>query len=547
MKENKTSDLMVELNIIEAPMFNFTKKIQSYKVSTLMSEKKVSDEAKTVLEGINDKNPDTEVEYKSWVDGRGKTRELIVASTRETPTGVAMDVFFALIKKIMIDNHPVDFDENGCLSIKDNSTNFTLYELCKIMNISPNKRVYKKIREAIFQLRSVEYYSVGSLYNKEKKMFEDGVVESVGLVDKIRASAKNDDNEIVEGNVVFSDLVLNNLRAGYVRILRNDSYFHIRSGISRAMYIYIENNRDELYTKRSFQVISDKIPIPYKYKSDFKKKLSPALKNLIEAGIIANFFYGDEFLINGLKEESVYFVFKGTKADIIKQLEDKYAHKNKNVQKIKPNTQDELKLEIPKHIEKELEQFGINSSKIDSLVRTYSKWKLIEYILWLKDGIKKGKVKDPAGMFVFAITDEMVKVNKTHPQITEFVEKIKNEIEGKKIIDEKIIKESYEKYINEGLMEFKEEEEFVYDSMTESIISDIESIQKKRIKSQKQLYNMAESEKEKDKLLKVIEKWEKFSSEREKSEIFKEMFVKKIKLYKNLLDYEDFKREYKNN
>ena len=289
MEECKTKDLMVELNVIEAPMFSFSKKVEAYKVKNLMISDAVTGEAKSVLSGIEKKNPDMEIEYKKWVDGRGKVKELIITSTRETPRGIAMDIFFALIKKVMEDNHPIDFDENGCLNIKENFTKFTLSELCKIMKISHNKREYTKIREAILQLRSVEYFSVGSIYNKDKKMYEDGMVESVGLVNRIRASTKNDENELIEGEVEFSSLVMENLRAGYVRMLRNDLYFHIRTGISRALYIYIENNRDKIYTKRSFKVVSERLPVPYKYNSEFKKKITPALKNLIEVGILTDY------------------------------------------------------------------------------------------------------------------------------------------------------------------------------------------------------------------------------------------------------------------
>ena len=138
----------------------------------------------------------------------------------------------------------------------------------------------------------------------------------------------------------------------------------------------------------------------------------------------------------------------------------------------------------------------------------------------------------------------MVKVNKTHPGITEFIKKIKYDIEGKKLIDEKIILVAYRKYMEDDLKVFEDEDEFAYVATKESIMDDIEKVQKKRIKSQRQLYNMASTKEEKDKLLKIIEKWEKFSIEREKSEIFIEQFVKKIKLYRGLKGYEDFKREY---
>ena len=547
MEDNKTKDLMVELNVIEAPMFTFTRKNQTFKVKDLMETDSTTNDAKKVLKGIYKKDENTKVEYRQWTDSKGKTRELVVASVRETPKALAMDVFFALIKKLMAANYPVDFDKDGNIHIKDNQVNFTTYELCKIMGKTPSSELYEDIREAILQLKSVEYYSVGALYNKSKNLYEDGAVKGVNLVDEMYTSQKNLENKIISGYVKFSDLVMDNLRAGYVRMLRNDLYFHLRSGITRSLYIYVENNRDSIYTKRGFSVISDKIPIPYKYISDFKKKLSPALNNLVKAGVIVDFMYGDEFLINGIKENSVYFIFNGTKKSLIKYLEDEYKKKHPKLSDKdhkKNNLEDDYELIFPEDIEKELRDIGVNTKKIAEIMKKYSKYKIAEYILWIKDGVNKGKVNDPPGLFVFAITDEMVKVRSSHPHIVEFIEKIKSEVEGKKIIDVKLINQAYTDYINAELELFKTENEFIYTSLRDTVLDEIELVQAKRIKSQRTLYNMATTENEKEKLMMVIERWEKFSIEREKSEIFIEQFAKKIKLLKGLKDYEEFKGEY---
>ena len=249
-----------------------------------------------------------------------------------------------------------------------------------------------------------------------------------------------------------------------------------------------------------------------------------------------------------MREESLYFIFSGNKRSLIKNLEEEYNIKHPKLKGLKEkkirSLEEEVQLIFPKNIKEELDGFGINTKKITLIMSKYSKWKIAEYILWIKDGIAKGKVKDSAAMFMFAITDEMVKVRKTHPEIVEFVGKIKSEVEGKNNITKKSIDEGYKKYIEKELDLFREEEEFAYEATKESIIEDIEKVQSKRIKSQRMLYNMAKTEEEKDKLILIIEKWEKFSVQREESEIFIEQFVKKIKILRELKDYEEFKHEY---
>ena len=353
--------------------------------------------------------------------------------------------------------------------------------------------------------------------------------------------------QFYKGNVKFDDLIIANLSLGFTRVIRNHQYFQLKSGVGRGLYLYIESNRNSksTYIKRSFEVLRNKVPVEFKYPSDLKTKLKKSLHSMIENEIIKDYFYGDEILINGVKEQSIYIIFNGTR----KQLIDSLTKKSKDIKnEKKEDLEVDYELKFPNDIKQELLDIGINSRKVADLIKRCSKWKLAEYILWIKDGIAKGKVKDPAGLFVFATEDDNVVVKKTHPQITEFIENIKSKVEGKKQVSKKLIDDAYKKYIDDALNLFAQEDEFAYEATKEKVLSDIEEVQSKRIKSQKQLYNMATTDEEKETLLLIIEKWEKFSTEREKSEIFIEQFVKKIKLYRKLKDYEEFKAEYiKNN
>ena len=550
--EIKKKDLMVEINITEAPMFSFTRGKKNFLVKDLLESTETSIEAKKVMSGIYDNNDNAKIDYKCWTDSKGLAREMIISSSRNFPDAYAMDVFLGLVAILIRDNNPLCPDENGYFRFKSNNIKFTLYELCEVMEIKIGGNTYDKIRESLRQLKSAEYYSLGAgtIYNKKKEDHEVRGENAISIIESYSVSSRSVDKstgkmKFFNGEVKFGSLIMANLELGFARVLRDHQYFKLKSGITRGLYLYIEANRNakDTYMKRSFDVLKNKIPIDFEYPSRLKIKLKKALDNLIEQGIISDYFYADEILINGIKEPSIYIIFKGTRKQLIDSLEKKNKPETKNEKK-KKELETDYELELPNDIKRELIDIGINSQKINEIMKKYSKWKIAEYILWIKDGIKQGKVKDPAGLFVFGITDEKVKVGKTHPQIIEFISQIKAEVEGKEEISKAKIDEAYSIYIETELKMFEEEEEFAYIAIIGSTLDDIDTVYKKRLKAQKQLYNMAKTEVEKEKLLKVVEKWESFSSKREESELFKEFFIKEVKRYRGLKGYEDFKRDY---
>lgn len=545
----REKSFIMDINVIEAPLFRFKNKRTMQTIAKLENDENISKEMRYVLSRVPEESKSSQVEFLSWTDSKGLDREILAMSMFRLPNAFAMDVFYALIGVYIKQHSPLIYkDDEKTYDLPSNKVDFTLYELCEFMGLSIGGGNYQKIKDAIRELNAVKYYSLanGIFYNKKMERYESSREKSISLIDNYDIVGKGKNRSKEERcTVTFGDLVIENMRYSFIKFLSNNVYFQLKSGLTRRLYSYIEGNKyNKQYIKRSYDVLKHKIPIDYAYSSELKRRLKKPLENLIESGILKDYFFGDDILINGVRESCIYIVFKGTR----KQLIDSLTDKPKDIKLEKKNDlEQDYELKFPEDIKEELVNIGINSKKITEILQRHTKWKIAEYILWIKDGIRKRKVKDPAGLFIFAITDEMVKVNKTHPQITEFIEKIKSDVEGKKIIDEALIREEYKKYVEKELALFEEEDEFAFVATKESIMDDIEKIHKKRIKSQRQLYNMAESEDEKDKLLKVIEKWEKFSIEKEKSEIFIEMFVKKIKLYRGLNEYNDYKLEYMKN
>lgn len=561
-KLNENKDMMVEINIAEAPMFSFCRNKKNYLVKDLLDRKDITPQAKDVMNGIYKENENAKVDYRSWTDSKGLNRELIVASLRALPDSFCMDVFFGLVGLLIKNNSPITPDEKGLFDFKSNEIHFTLNKLCDEMNIKPGATTYERIKNALRKLKSVEYYSLGygSIYNKIKEAYEVKAEKGISIITDYAISSRTK-NEITgevkfyEGSVIFGDLIMANLKLGFARVLRNHKYFQLKSGVGRGLYLYIEANRNskDKYIKRSFEILRNKIPIEFDYPSRLKSKLKKPLEAMREQGIIKGYFYGDEYTINGVKEQCIYIIFKGDKYSLIKELENKY--KTKNIDDIKKDSSDKQeeqnKLEFPSNIKAELLQLGINENKIIDLLNKHTQYELAKYILWIKDCISKGKVKDPAGLFVFAMTPSgesgnMVKVENSNPEIVKFIEQYREEKEAKKSLSEEKIKIEFNKYIEIELNNFLEEEEVVYNAMKYSILADINSLYEEKIKTLKTVYNYAKNAEEREKILSNIEKWESFPSEKENSIIFREEFIKRSKLYRGFSDYEEFKVKYMN-
>lgn len=561
-KIDQNKDLMVEINISEAPMFSFTKNSKTESVKKMMENNTTTEAAKDILKDIYITNQEAKVGYRRWNDSKGIIRELIISSERSLPDSYCMDVFIGLVRLMIKYNSPMHLNEEGNYKFKSNKVEFTLNELCRAMEVKAGGRTYEKIKDSLRRLKSANYYSVGhgSIYDKTKASYETSSERLISLIDSYSTSeiikTDEDSSTTFKAYVVFGDLIMRNLIAGFVRVIRNHQYFELKTGITRGLYLYIESNRTskERYIKRSFDVLKNKIPIDFKYPSCLKIKLEKSLNDMKKLGIISDYFYADEFLVNGVKEPCIYIIFKGNKHTLINELEQK--HKFKNTDKVEDieskvdKAYKKLTLKFPENIKEELEAFNINELKITKIINTNSKYEIAKYILWIKDGISKGKVKDPAALFVFAMTNagagqgKMVKVETSNPEIVNFIDHYKREVEGKKDISENIIRKAFNKYIESEVDRFKDDDEFAYIATKEAVIDDIELVKDKKIKTQRQLYNMATTKEDKEKILLMIDKWERFSVEKEKSEIFIEILIKRISSYRGIEMYEDFKRRY---
>lgn len=558
-KSLKGNSFIMDINIIEAPFFLFNQKIKALRAQDLL---KRDDLAKNVREVVELFSNDTEVKYHQWQDSKGLQRELLAVSPMQLPRGFTMDVWYGLVGLYIKKTSPVHFDMNSkTYDMKDDTLYFTLYELATFMGLSTGGKMIKRIKDSIRELKSTEYFSFanGMIYDKSKESYIKSKERGISLIIEYNfiAEKRTKSKEKYEKNSVkFNPLIVDNIKYEYIKYLNNNTYFSLPSGLTRALYSYIEGNKYDcngrklIYFKRSYDVLANKIPIEYRYYSDLRNKLKKPLQNLIEAGIIKDYLCGDVEKIDGKKEYCIYFIFKGGKEDLIEILKNKkhvndeeddlfLPSKGENDIKIdndqmkdnKDKGEEELKeennkfrLQIPKDMESALLQMKVSENEAKRWIKEYDEWIILKYYLWVQHQLFEGRtIENPAGLLSIALSTSLPMIDK-YKFIDEFIEKKKNE----SLMVQESVEERYEKYVQEEVKKFKAENQGMYMILSESWIEQI-----------KQQYGkLYDSEMLNDN---DIVLYEEFLKKKINSKLFKKVATANIKIMKNIMTLDDFK------
>ena len=539
---------IMDIDIIEAPLFVFNKS-KLLTVREMISSDDVMDDIKDILTGVPADRLDDKFRLLQWVDSKNLARALLMTSPFEFPNFYGMDVLYAMIKLYLEKNAPLT-EKDGILPFADNEVKFTLSDICRVLGVTICGGICKKIKQAIRHLNAVTYYSFenGAFYDKQYDCYVTSRERSINLIDTYRIDEKSKYGRIYE--VKLGELIISNLKHKHMKILNCGAYYELPHGMARRLYSYVEGNRyNKRFIKRSFDVLKHKIPIDFKYPSELKTKINTGLDSLIKFGHIKDYFYGDEIAIEGVKEKALYIIFKGNRQETIETvIAARDAKRNKNrpamVEDIVSQTAPELVL--PTDVIADLRGFGVSERAIDEAIDKCSHWMICAYILWIKDGLAKGKINSPASMFVFAALQGMVKLDETHRHILDFikVEKYKVEYKSEKLNDEMDV--LYEEYVDKCISDYKNDNEFIYVPMKSKLMDDIEKAKSTKIKNAKAMYKYAKTDDERKAQLIIIENWERASVHGENSPIFRDMMAKNIKLITKVKDREQFKAEYIN-
>lgn len=551
LKVLKEQSFIMDINILEAPFFLFNQSTKGLSIRDLESDPNITDNVRHILKTIPEQNKNSEAKYFKWTDSKGLIREMLALSTLNLPRKFTMDVWYGLIGLYVHKMSPIWYDSNTkTFDVKDDFLYFTLYELARFMKLSTGGREITKIKDAIRELKSAQYFSManGSIYDKSKNKYVTSKERGLSLIlDYGFDLEKKEKNKIIEDKnwVQFNKLVIDNIKYEFIKYLNSETYFTLPSGLTRGLYTYLEGNKYDnngkvlMYIKRSYEVLSNKIPIEYRYVSDLKSKLKKPLQNLIEYGIISDYFYGDEIVLNDKKEESIYFICVGKKEDVIKALEYK---KYKQLEISLDLDESEFKMTIPTDLSESLERIGFKKNVIQQLLKQYDKWAIIKYIIWLqqKQFENKKTVSNSAGLLRFALEGN-VNLEIGYKHIIDFVENAKIEHEDNEKNKEKLLKDTYDQYIKDEIEKFKTEDEGAYTIIYENTLLTINAEVDTRIA---QLTLLLQQDKEIESHIRL---WKEFKEKQGDSELFNQNFLRSIMLLRGIKTFEEFSIEYLKN
>ena len=168
---------------------------------------------------------------------------------------------------------------------------FSLYELCKIMEIHDSGRTIDSIRDSLIRITMTGIHSKQAFYARSKERW---VEEAFHLYDHVTFKGKYrpDTNEIAETNYLFlSKWYLENLNAFYIKTLDYEFYKNLESPIDKRYYeimsvkFYGAFQAKVPFLRYRYSSLCDLFPLTrYDYLSRAKQQLNPAHQRLIKQG-----------------------------------------------------------------------------------------------------------------------------------------------------------------------------------------------------------------------------------------------------------------------
>lgn len=541
-----TTSFGMDINVLKAPMFLYN----NFKPMKDKNGNIIKDSEGNVIKYEN--------KTYEWIDSKNIKRKLSVSCDKGVPRQFESDVLFALVGLFIKKNAPFPYnDKEKKYEINVNKVEFSWYELALYLNVKNTGYYIDRMKEAVRILKRTQYTSSenGSLYSKSIGKYILNGENGISLINdykfkSIKSTPENDeyatdiDNNIVE----FNGLILDNLRYEYFKYLNMDLYFDkIPSGIARGLYGYLEANRydtdnkNQKYIKRMYLTLKYGIPVEFNYIYELKKRLTKPLNHLKKIGYLKDWAYGDELLINDEKEECIYFCFDITTNELKVMLERKKAQQLKLNLDLDNESKDEngnneskaenQYLKMPnKDLQKELADRGLDISVAYEFTQKYDKWRIIKGIIWFDKQKIDEKIKDknkPGGLLRFAVETECDICN-GYPEIIKFIEdsKKQEQDEFEKTYDNNESK--YEKYIESKIESFKKNSEDIYTIIYNTVLNDIRTNIEIKIKQIKHIKG-------------DVSKLEEFVKLQDKSEWFKEMLLKELKIYLKIETFDEFK------
>ncbi len=235
---------------------------------------------KTLEFSDHHRQPNGELSERKWI--------ITGADKFGLPTSTDDDVVLGLMRMSM---------DQG---FRNRKVYFTRYELLKTLRWSTEGRSYSRLIKSLDRLSGVRIRSSNAFYDNSSKAYQTrnfGIIDAYEIVDnrakRVSASRKGADEENSKSFFIWSEVLFNSFKSGFVKKLDLDFYFALKSAVSRRLYRYLDKH---FYYKSTVEIplhllAFEKIGLSrsYKYVSSIKQQLEPAGEELIALGFLSTF------------------------------------------------------------------------------------------------------------------------------------------------------------------------------------------------------------------------------------------------------------------
>jgi len=195
------------------------------------------------------------------------------------PTSTDDDVILGLIRLSMDDG------------FRNRKVYFSRYELLKALRWSTEGRSYSRLTKSLDRLSGVRIRAANSFYDNNSKSYQTcnfGIVDSYEINDH---RSKKTSGEAPRSFFVWSEMIFDSFRAGFIKKLDLDLYFSLKSAVSRRLYRYLDKHfyYKSVIEKPLMLLAFEKLGLSrsYRFVSSIKQQLEPAIEELTRCGFLA--------------------------------------------------------------------------------------------------------------------------------------------------------------------------------------------------------------------------------------------------------------------
>jgi Replication initiator protein A len=164
---------------------------------------------------------------------------------------------------------------------------FTRYELLRVLRWTTEGRSYARLQNALDRLSGVRIKATNAFYDNETKLHS---TRNFGILD---AYEINDGRDTRPSFFAWSEVLFKSFQVGFIKKLDLDFYLDLQSAVSKRLYRYLDKHfwyRSRMQVNL-FVLAHEKIGISrnYMYASSLRQQLEPALEELRDKGLLAEY------------------------------------------------------------------------------------------------------------------------------------------------------------------------------------------------------------------------------------------------------------------